>query len=105
LASEYGWSLEHIFNFVTPVDVRKLMPYATERHRRKDGDMYKNLINIIHIASYHPEKGRNTDVEKLYNSYNESDHSYVNAKFDAKGLASLGAIAKANREKAVDKRR
>ena len=65
------------------------MPYATERKRRKEADFYQNLINIVHIASYHPPKGRNTDVEKLYNSYNDTDRSYLNAKLDVKGLEAL----------------
>lgn len=82
-------------------DLNKLSEYGNERDRRRKVDFYQNMINIVHVASFHPEKGRNTDVEKLYNSYNESDHSYLNAKLDTKGLELLAQRAAANRAKAV----
>lgn len=67
------------------------MPFATERRKAKDRDLYKNLINIIHVASYHPEKGRNKDVEKLHKSYDAHDDTYVAKKFDRKALDALRA--------------
>lgn len=67
------------------------MPFATERKRAKDRDLYQNLINIIHVASYHPEKGTNKQVDVLYKSYNDADQSYTTAKFDPNALAALKA--------------
>lgn len=78
-------------------DLNKLSEYGNERDRRRKVDFYQNMINIVHVASFHPEKGRNTDVEKLYNSYNAGDRPYLDAKLDKGGLNMLAKIAAQNR--------
>lgn len=101
MAGTYGWSLRHIFEYVTYKDINELAKYAPERLRRRDAAMYQNLISIIHVASFHPEKGKNKHVEELFNSYNESDTSYRTAKFDKAGFNMLAAQVNANRAKAA----
>lgn len=101
----YGWSLEHIFEYVTIADVRELGKYAPERKRREKNDMYRNLINIIHIASYHPEKGSNKEVGKLFEQYQDSDQSYLNKPLDKAGLNMLARKVGENRKLMPAKRR
>lgn len=100
----YGWSLEHIFEYVTVNDIKELQKYAPERKRRHYNDIYRNLVNIIHIASFHPDKGRNTQVEKLFSNYQDNDTGFVNKKLDVRGLNALKQTVAANRARAIHNR-
>jgi hypothetical protein len=95
LASEYGWSLKHIFDDVTPVDVKELALYASERRRRKEAASYQTLLTVIRVAV----NGDAKQFDTVFGSFNEADTSYRTASFDKAGFNMFAAKVNAARAK------
>ncbi len=98
LADTYGWSLQHIFEYVTIYDVQQLQKYGIPRRERQEAAQYRAIAGIIKVASFH-EKGSAGEFKKLMAQLEVHDETYTDRPFDKAGLNMLAKTVQANRQR------